>query len=96
MSKELQVPHMMMHRILHKWLHLFAYKVHIVHELKPDGKPYQQNCTMRILHQNSLNPVFLLSVLFSDEAVFLQWRKSVGSTYAYGAQKITAFKSSPG
>lgn len=82
MSKELQVPHTMMH--------LFAYKVLIVLELKPDGKPYLQNCTMHILHQNNLNPGCLLSVFISDEAMFLQSRSQL-------AQKIlTASKSSLG
>jgi hypothetical protein len=40
-SRELHVPCTTMHRVLHKQLHSFAYKVQITQELKPDDKPKQ-------------------------------------------------------
>jgi hypothetical protein len=73
--------------VLHKWLQLFAYKVQITQELKPDDKPKRLHFTTDMLHRINMDPGFLLSILFSDEATFHQLRK-VNRHNAYVAQKI--------
>jgi hypothetical protein len=70
-SRELYVPRTTMHRVLHKRLHLFAYKVQITQEPKPD-KPKRLDFATDILHRIDMDPIFLPSILFSDAATFHQ------------------------
>jgi hypothetical protein len=62
--------------VLHKWLHLSAYKVQITHEIKPDDKPKQLDFATDMLHQISMNPGFLPSIFYSDKAMFHQSGKT--------------------
>jgi hypothetical protein len=64
-----------MHRVLHKRLHLFAYKVQITQELKPDDKPERLDLAIDMLHRIYMDPGILPNILFSDEATFYQPEK---------------------
>jgi hypothetical protein len=70
--KELYVPRTTVHWVLHKQLRLFAYKVQVTQELKPDDKPKWLDFTIDMLYRIDMDPGFLLSMLFSDEATFHQ------------------------
>jgi hypothetical protein len=61
-----------MHRVLHKRLHLFAYKVQITQELKPNDKPKRLDFAIDVMHRIAMDPGFLQSMFFSDEATFHQ------------------------
>lgn len=69
-SRELQMPRTTLQRVLHKRLRLYAYKVQILHEIKPQDRPQRQNFAADILERINQNNDFLSLVMFSDESTF--------------------------
>ncbi|KAJ4432580.1 hypothetical protein ANN_21203 [Periplaneta americana] len=68
--KQFNVSPTTVHRVLHKQLRLYPYKVRIVQQLKPNDRPRRKEFVMEILDRIDTNPHFLDNVLFSDEATF--------------------------
>jgi hypothetical protein len=59
----------MLHRVLHRRLRLFAFKVHIFQELKPNCEPHRRNFASDMLHPLGVDLSFILGgVLLSGEA----------------------------
>jgi hypothetical protein len=89
--RELYVPRTTLHQVLHKRLHLLAHKVQIVQELKPDDKSKRLDSAIDMLHWIDMNPGFLPSILFSDEATFHQSGKvSRHNAHTWGLENLTS------
>ena len=69
-SRQFNVPRSTVHRVLHKRLRLYPYKVQIVQQIKPDDRPRRQAFAIEMLDRIDRDPQFLGNVLFSDEATF--------------------------
>lgn len=69
-SRELQIPRSTVHKVLHKRLRLYAYKVQILQALKPDDLPKRQNFASEILDRIANAPNYLENVIFTDESTF--------------------------
>jgi hypothetical protein len=69
-SRELQMPPATVHKVLRKRLRLYAYKVQILQELKPEDKPRRHNFACDMLDRIGRDPNFLTNIMFSDEATF--------------------------
>lgn len=69
-SRILQIPKSTVHDILHKRLKFRAYKIRLLHQLKPNDRPLRLNFANEMLVRIDENPTFLQNVLFSDEATF--------------------------
>lgn len=74
-SLELELPRSTVLKILHKHLKLHAYKIQLLHELKPNDKPRRYDFAVRLLdlEEQTINigeSNFLKKVIFSDEATF--------------------------
>ncbi|GFS70449.1 DUF4817 domain-containing protein [Nephila pilipes] len=67
---QLGIPRTTVRRILHKRLKLQPYKVHLLHELKPNDKPKRFDFVVRILTPKSRSTTYLKNAIFSDEATF--------------------------
>ena len=59
-----------MHKILHKRLHLSAYKVQITQALEPDDYPRRAAFATDILERIDVDNEYLQRVCFSDESTF--------------------------
>jgi hypothetical protein len=57
------------HKVLQKWSCLYAYKVQILQELKPEDNPRLQTFSFDMLVRIG-RPLFLRNIMFSDEATF--------------------------
>lgn len=68
-SLELNIPRSTFHKVLHKRLHLYAYKVQIVQAFQPNDRPRQQ-FAIEMLGRIDQNPNYLWNVMFLDEATF--------------------------
>ena len=69
-SRELQMPRATVHKVLRKRLRLYAYKVQILQELKPEDKPRRHSFACDMLDRIDRDPNFLTNIMFSDEATF--------------------------
>lgn len=69
-SLELGIPVTTLHKILHKRLHFHAYKIQLLHGIKPNDKNKRVEYATYILNQIEENESFLNDVMFSDEATF--------------------------
>ena len=69
-SVQLQVPRSTIHKVLHKNLRLYAYKIQLLQELKPDDKPKRKEFAVNILEKMEEDGHFLNRICFSDEATF--------------------------
>ena len=69
-SNELQMPRSTVHKVLHKRLHLHAYKLQVVQELKPNDKPQRAAFATEILNRIDEDNDYLKHIVFSDEATF--------------------------
>ena len=56
---ELQVPKSTIHKVLHKKLRLYAYKIQLLQALKPDGKPKRKDFALNILEKMEEDGHFL-------------------------------------
>lgn len=82
-SRELQMPRTTLQRVLHKRLRLYAYKVQILHEIKPQDRPQRQNFAADILERINQNNDFLSQT----SQHFMCLGKLTGTTLEYGVQK---------
>lgn len=69
-SLELGVPISTLHKVLHKRLHLRAYKIQILQTIKPKDIIKRAGFATFMLEQIEENESFLSKVIFSDEATF--------------------------
>lgn len=69
-ARQLQLPRSTVHKVLHKQLRLYAYKVQLVHALQPDDAPRRAEFAADMLQRIDDDDRFLKRVLFSDEATF--------------------------
>jgi hypothetical protein len=80
-SRELALPKFTVHDVLHKRLKLCAYKLQLLHEVKPDDKPKRATFAAHILQRMEIDNI-LANVLFSDEATFHLWEYVKNIVYA--------------
>ena len=66
-STQLQIPCSTIHKVLHRKLQLYAYKVQLLQFLKPEDK-LQQKKFVVMLDRLDSGPGFLKRVCFSDES----------------------------
>lgn len=69
-GRELQMPKSTVHKILRRSLSFHAYKLQLVHELKPDDGNKRQEFATDMLQHIVDDPTFLTHIVFSDEATF--------------------------
>ena len=69
-ARQLDVPHATVHKVLHKNLRLFAYKVQMLQTLQPNNMPRRKEFAVNMLQRISEDEAFLKRVCFSDEATF--------------------------
>ena len=69
-SRELRVPHSTVHNIVHKRLCLRAYKLQLLHHIKPDDHRKRTDFAVEILSLIEENDNYLNLMLFSDESTF--------------------------
>jgi len=88
-SRELGVPHSTVHNIVHKHLRLRAYKLQLLHHIKPDDHRKRTDFAVEMLSCIEENDNYLDLVLFSDESTFhMCVGKSTGITVAFGVVRI--------
>ena len=66
-STQLQITHSTIHKVLHKNLQFYAYKVQLLQALKPEDKPRQKEFAAMMLDRLDSDPGFVKHVCFSDE-----------------------------
>ena len=70
-ARELELPPTQTaHKVLHKRLQLYAYKVQMLQRLQPNDKPKQKEFADNMLQQISEDEEFLKRICFSDKATF--------------------------
>ncbi|PNF24397.1 hypothetical protein B7P43_G09698 [Cryptotermes secundus] len=67
---KLQIPLSTVHGALHKRLRLTAYKIQMIHALKPSDQVARTNFAVDLLERIDASPDFLCQVGFSDGATF--------------------------
>ena len=69
-ARQLDLPRATVHKVLHKNLRLFVYKVQMLQTLQPNNMPRRKEFAVNMLQQISEDEAFLKRVCFSDEATF--------------------------
>ena len=69
-ARQLELPRPTVHKVLHKNLRLYAYKVQLLQALEPNDKPRRKEFAVNMLERTSEDETFLTRVCFSDEATF--------------------------
>ncbi|KFM70177.1 hypothetical protein X975_05011, partial [Stegodyphus mimosarum] len=69
-ARQLKISRSMVHMVLHKQFHIYAYKVQLLQALLPTDKPKHVEFAIQLLHYINENEGFLKQVSFSDEATF--------------------------
>ena len=69
-ARQLELPHSTVHKVLHKNLRLYAYKVQMLQALQPNDMPRRKEFAVNMLQRISEDEAFLKRVCFSDEATF--------------------------
>ena len=69
-SQQLDIPRSIMQRILTKDLHLHAYKIQLMQELKPTDHLQRQEFVNWMLENQGMDENFSMKLIFSDEAHF--------------------------
>ena len=69
-SIQLQNPRSTIHKVLHRNLRLYAYKVQLLQALKAEDKPRRKEFAVTMLGRLDSDPGFLKRVCFSDESTF--------------------------
>ena len=67
---QLELPRSTVHKVLHKNLRLYAYKVQMLQLLQPNDMPRRKEFAMNMLQRISEDETFLKRVCFSDKATF--------------------------
>ena len=69
-STQLQIPRSTIHKVLHRNLPFYAYKVQLLQALEPEDKSRRKEFAVTMLDRLDLDPGFLKRVCFSDESTF--------------------------
>ena len=69
-ARQLKLPRSTVHKVLHKNLRLYAYKVQMLQALQPNDMPRQKEFAVNMLQRISEDEAFLKRVCFSDEATY--------------------------
>ena len=69
-ARQLELPRSTVHKVLHKNLRLYAYKVQMLQALQPNDMPRRKEFAVNMLQRISEDKAFLRRVCFSDEATF--------------------------
>ena len=69
-STQLQIPHSTIHKLLHRNLQLYAYKVQLLQASTPEDKSEQKEFAVTMLDRLDSVPGFLKCVHFSNESMF--------------------------
>ena len=69
-ARQLKLPRSTVHKVLHKNLRLYAYKVQMLQALQPNDMPRSKEFAVNMLQRISEGEAFLKRVCFSDEATF--------------------------
>ena len=69
-ARELQLPPTTVHKVLHKRLRLYAYKVQMLQRHQPNDEPKQKEFADNMLQRISEDEEFLKRICFSDETTF--------------------------
>ena len=69
-STKLQIPRSTIHKVLHRNLQLYAYKVQLLLAFKPEDKPRRKEFAVTMLDRLDSDPGFLKCVCFSHESTF--------------------------
>ena len=64
-ARVLEIPHTTVHKVLHKRLRLYAYKVQMLQRLKPNDKPKRKEFADNMLQRISEDEEFLKRIFFS-------------------------------
>ena len=67
---QLQIPRSTIHKVLHRNLRLYAYKVQLLQALRPEDMPRRKEFAVTMLDRLDSDPGFLKRVCFSDESTF--------------------------
>ena len=70
-ARQLKLPRSTVHKVLHKNLRLYAYKVQMLQALQPNDMPRRKEIAVNMLQRISEDEAFLKQVCFSDEPTFL-------------------------
>ena len=65
-ARQLDLPRATVHKVLHKNLRLFAYKVQMLQALQPNDMPRRKEFAVNMLQRISEDEAFLKRVCFSD------------------------------
>ena len=69
-ARQLKLPRSTVHKVLHKNLRLYAYKVQMLQALQPNDMPRRKEFAVNMLQRISEDEAFLKRVCFSDKATF--------------------------
>ena len=69
-ARQLELPRSTVHKVLHKNLRLYAYKVQMLQALQPNDMPRRKEFAVNMLQRISEGKAFLKRVCFSNEATF--------------------------
>ena len=69
-ARQLELPRSTVHKVLHKNLRLYGYKVQMLQALQSNDMPRRKEFAVNMLQRISEDEAFLLRVCFSDEATF--------------------------
>ena len=69
-STELQIPRSTIHKIIHKRLHLCAFKIQLRHHIKPNDRPLRAHFAVEMLLRIKNDNSYLDNIVFLDEATF--------------------------
>ena len=69
-ARQLELSRSTVHKVLHKNLRLYAYKVQMLQALQPNDMPRRKEFAMNILQRISEDEAFLKRICLSDEKTF--------------------------
>ncbi|PSN52514.1 hypothetical protein C0J52_11229, partial [Blattella germanica] len=69
-SRQLNMSISTVHKVLRKRLHLYAYKLQLLHHIKPDDPARRESFDIDILDSIEAHPEYLSRICFSDESTF--------------------------
>ena len=69
-ARQLELPRSTVHKVLHKNLRFYAYKVQMLQALQPNDIPKRKEFAVNMLQRISEDEAFFKRVCFSDEATF--------------------------
>jgi hypothetical protein len=77
-----------MQNVIHKRLCLYAYKIQLKHEIKPDDWPKRYDFVSLMLNKTDDNETFLCQICFTDKATFhLTWCVNRNNCRIWGSEQ---------